>query len=42
EIDTKALAYAQRHEGRCLDKVSPNSHPKFLEGLHLDSYKLDL
>ena len=24
EIDTKALAYAQRREGRCLDKVSPN------------------
>ena len=26
EIDTKALAYAQRREGRCLAKVSPNTY----------------
>ncbi|CAG8694435.1 6791_t:CDS:1, partial [Funneliformis caledonium] len=26
EIDTKALAYAQRHEGRCLDKVNLNTY----------------
>ena len=26
EIDTKALAYAQRREGRCLGKVSPNTY----------------
>ena len=24
EIDTKALAYAQRCEGKCLSKVNPN------------------
>ena len=24
KIDTKALAYAQKHEERCLGKVSPN------------------
>ncbi|PKK56947.1 hypothetical protein RhiirC2_798973, partial [Rhizophagus irregularis] len=26
DIDTKALAYAQRREGRCLGKVSPNTY----------------
>ncbi|CAG8566511.1 14120_t:CDS:2 [Dentiscutata erythropus] len=26
EIDTKALAYAQKREGRCLAKVSPNTY----------------
>ena len=26
EIDTKALAYAQKREGRCLGKVSPNTY----------------
>ena len=25
-MDTKALAYAQRREGRCLAKVSPNTY----------------
>ena len=26
DIDTKALAYAQRREGRCLGKVNPNTY----------------
>ena len=25
-IDTKALAYARRREGRCLAKISPNTY----------------
>ena len=26
EIDTKALAYAQKREGRCLGKISTNTY----------------